>query len=129
MGLYGTIGTMSKAPVVPEWSGTPRTWMRTWRAYWDLTQAEAAELAMIHRKTWQRWEKGTRPMPYREYQRITELLKLSPEDIRLNRELDEQLPLPDLVERSPSENPSRWWSRSLSDNIRREVEGKTDGDQ
>jgi DNA-binding XRE family transcriptional regulator len=120
---------MTKPKVVPEWSGNPRMWMRMWRARYDISQAVAAELASVHPKTWQRWEAGTRPMPYREFQRITALLKQTPDDIRLTKELELMGSPPASSTARPSASAPGWWTRSDSDNIRREVEGLADADQ
>jgi DNA-binding XRE family transcriptional regulator len=129
MGLYATIWDMTKPKVVPEWSGNPRTWMRMWRARWDISQTVAAELASVHPKTWQRWEKGTRPMPYREFQRITALLKQTPEEIRAMQEADGTARSATRIGLYEETGPAGWWTRSDSANIRREVEGIADGDQ
>jgi DNA-binding XRE family transcriptional regulator len=48
--------------------------MEVWRAWEGRSQADAAKIAGVSLTTWSRWERGTHPIPYREWQRLKELI-------------------------------------------------------
>lgn len=63
--------------------------LRTWRAAYGLTQAEAAEWLGVSRSTYSRYEGGRWPVPYRQVQRITASIQLM--DRAARHALDDRL--------------------------------------
>jgi DNA-binding XRE family transcriptional regulator len=48
--------------------------MRMWRADWNFTQAEAADVAGVSLSTWKRWESGVMTPELRGWQRMMMLM-------------------------------------------------------